>query len=67
MVGFMNPIQQENAWSDGLRCDTAGRVYVTSTIGHTDHGSVGKSKCNIALAAIIKFQNFQCLLWRKGF
>jgi gluconolactonase len=23
----------ENAWSDGLRCDTAGRVYVTSRIG----------------------------------
>lgn len=25
--------QDENAWSDGLRCDTAGRVYVTSRIG----------------------------------
>ena len=23
----------DNAWSDGLRCDTAGRVYVTSTLG----------------------------------
>jgi len=23
----------ENAWSDGLRCDTAGRVYVTTKIG----------------------------------
>jgi gluconolactonase len=23
----------ENAWSDGLKCDTAGRVYVTSRIG----------------------------------
>ncbi len=27
------PDAQENAWSDGLRCDTAGRVYVTSTLG----------------------------------
>jgi gluconolactonase len=25
--------QDENAWSDGLRCDTAGRLYVTSRIG----------------------------------
>jgi gluconolactonase len=23
----------ENAWSDGLRCDTAGRIYVTSRLG----------------------------------
>jgi sugar lactone lactonase YvrE/enterochelin esterase-like enzyme len=23
----------ENAWSDGLRCDTAGRVYVTTRLG----------------------------------
>jgi len=23
----------DNAWSDGLRCDTAGRVYVTSRLG----------------------------------
>jgi gluconolactonase len=23
----------ENAWSDGLRCDTAGRVYVTTKMG----------------------------------
>jgi sugar lactone lactonase YvrE/enterochelin esterase-like enzyme len=27
------PDTQENAWSDGLRCDTAGRVYVASTLG----------------------------------
>ncbi len=25
--------EDENAWSDGIRCDTAGRVYVTSKIG----------------------------------
>jgi gluconolactonase len=25
--------QDENAWSDGLRCDTAGRVFVTTKMG----------------------------------
>jgi gluconolactonase len=25
--------QDENAWSDGLRCDTAGRVYVATKMG----------------------------------
>lgn len=24
---------EENAWSDGLKCDTAGRVYVTTKLG----------------------------------
>ncbi|MBN9384197.1 MAG: SMP-30/gluconolactonase/LRE family protein [Chitinophagaceae bacterium] len=27
------PDTQENAWPDGLKCDTAGRVYVTSRLG----------------------------------
>jgi gluconolactonase len=27
------PDTEENAWSDGLKCDTAGRVYVTTRIG----------------------------------
>lgn len=27
------PDAAENAWSDGLKCDTAGRVYVTSRMG----------------------------------
>ena len=27
------PDTEENAWPDGLKCDTAGRVYVTSRIG----------------------------------
>lgn len=27
------PDSEENAWSDGLKCDTAGRVYVTSRVG----------------------------------
>ena len=28
-----SPDTEENAWSDGLRCDTAGRVYVATRIG----------------------------------
>lgn len=28
-----SPDTEENAWSDGLKCDTAGRIYVTSRIG----------------------------------
>lgn len=27
------PDNEENAWPDGLKCDTAGRVYVTTRIG----------------------------------
>jgi sugar lactone lactonase YvrE len=27
------PDTEENAWSDGLKCDTAGRVYTTSRLG----------------------------------
>ncbi len=27
------PDQNENAWPDGIRCDTAGRVYVTTRMG----------------------------------
>ncbi|HLK30685.1 MAG TPA: SMP-30/gluconolactonase/LRE family protein [Puia sp.] len=27
------PDDGENAWSDGLRCDTAGRIFVTSRLG----------------------------------
>ncbi len=32
--GWLNvPDNAENAWSDGLKCDTAGRVFVTSRLG----------------------------------
>ncbi len=27
------PDSEENAWADGLKCDTAGRIYVTSRLG----------------------------------
>jgi sugar lactone lactonase YvrE/enterochelin esterase-like enzyme len=28
-----SPDNSDNAWPDGLRCDTAGRVYITSSLG----------------------------------
>jgi gluconolactonase len=28
-----SPDDQDNAWPDGLRCDTAGRIYVSSRLG----------------------------------
>ena len=36
------PDTEENAWSDGLRCDTAGRVYVTSRLGIQIMDQVGR-------------------------
>ena len=27
------PDTEENAWPDGLRCDTSGRIYVASRLG----------------------------------
>jgi gluconolactonase len=32
--GYLHvPANEDNAWSDGLRCDTQGRIYVTSRSG----------------------------------
>ena len=36
------PDTEENAWSDGLRCDTAGRVYVTSRLGIQIMDQIGR-------------------------
>jgi sugar lactone lactonase YvrE/enterochelin esterase-like enzyme len=38
----------ENAWSDGLKCDTAGRVYVTSRIGIQILDQLGRVNAIIA-------------------
>jgi gluconolactonase len=43
--------QDENAWSDGLRCDTAGRVYVTSRIGLQIMDQVGRVNAIIPIPA----------------
>jgi sugar lactone lactonase YvrE/enterochelin esterase-like enzyme len=36
------PDTEENAWSDGLKCDTAGRIFVTSRIGIQVLDQVGR-------------------------
>jgi gluconolactonase len=39
----------ENAWPDGLRCDTAGRVYVTSRLGIQVMDQLGRVNAIIPL------------------
>ena len=42
------PDTAENAWSDGLKCDTAGRVFVTSKIGIQILDQLGRVNAIIA-------------------
>ncbi|MEO6719222.1 MAG: SMP-30/gluconolactonase/LRE family protein [Ferruginibacter sp.] len=39
------PDTDENAWSDGLKCDTAGRIYVASKIGIQVMDQLGRVNC----------------------
>jgi gluconolactonase len=41
----------ENAWSDGLRCDTAGRVYVTTKMGLQIMDQAGRVNAIIPIPA----------------
>ncbi len=41
----------ENAWPDGLKCDTAGRVYVTSRLGIQVMDQLGRVNAIIPLPA----------------
>ena len=41
----------DNAWSDGLRCDTAGRVYVTTRLGIQILDQVGRVNAIIPIPA----------------
>jgi gluconolactonase len=41
----------ENAWSDGLRCDTAGRVFVTTRMGIQIMDQVGRVNAIIPIPA----------------
>jgi gluconolactonase len=43
--------QDENAWSDGLRCDTAGRVYVTTRMGIQVMDQAGRVNAIIPIPA----------------
>ncbi|MEO8765436.1 MAG: SMP-30/gluconolactonase/LRE family protein [Ginsengibacter sp.] len=45
------PDASENAWSDGLKCDTAGRVYVASRLGIQVLDQVGRVNAIIPLPA----------------
>ena len=45
------PDTEENAWSDGLRCDTAGRVYVASTLGIQIMDQLGRVNAILPLPA----------------
>lgn len=43
------PDVNENAWSDGIKCDTAGRVYVTSQLGIQVMDQIGRVNAIIPL------------------
>jgi sugar lactone lactonase YvrE len=43
--------QDDNAWSDGLRCDTAGRVYVTTRMGIQILDQLGRVNAIIPIPA----------------
>jgi gluconolactonase len=45
------PDNEENAWSDGLRCDTAGRVYVASRLGIQVLDQMGRVNAIIPIPA----------------
>lgn len=45
------PDAEQNAWSDGLKCDTAGRVYVTSRLGIQVLDQLGRVNAILPLPA----------------
>ena len=45
------PDTQDNAWSDGLRCDTAGRIYVTTRLGIQVLDQLGRVNAIIPIPA----------------
>ncbi len=56
------PDVSENAWPDGLKCDTAGRVYVDLPVRYTNIRSVGACKCYYTST---HRAGFQLLFWRR--
>ena len=56
------PDASENAWPDGLKCDTAGRVYVTSRLGIQILDQLGRVNAIIPLPI---GAGFQLLFWRR--
>ena len=45
------PDGEENAWADGLKCDTAGRIYVTSRLGIQVMDQLGRVNAILPLPA----------------
>ncbi len=43
------PDYEDNAWPDGLKCDTAGRIYVTSRIGIQVMDPIGRVQAIIPI------------------
>ena len=46
------PDTEENAWPDGLKCDTAGRVYVATRIGIQIMDQLGRVNAIISIPSI---------------
>jgi gluconolactonase len=58
------PDNRENAWSDGLKCDTAGRVYVTSWSGLQILDQLGRVN---AILPLPSGQSSNCCFSGPGF
>ncbi len=61
------PDSQENAWSDGLRCDTAGRVYITSTLGIQITDQLGRVNAILPLPPSPNFRTSNVCFGGKDF
>lgn len=51
------PDDAENAWSDGLRCDTSGRIYVSSRIGIQILDQTGRVNAILPVPAVGQASN----------
>jgi sugar lactone lactonase YvrE len=60
------PDTEENAWSDGLKSDTAGRVYVATRIGIQVLDQLGRVNA-ILPAPPSQRADVKCLFWRTRF
>ena len=58
------PDTEENAWSDGIKCDTAGRVYVTTRLGIQVLDQLGRVNAIIPLP---KGQSSNCCFGGANF
>ena len=59
------PDTEENAWPDGIRCDTAGRVFVATRMGIQVMDQLGRVNA-ILPTPPSKQPDFQFIFWRTG-